>query len=87
MWERVDSFSFSIHKHSFGGLVADTLTFCESALFSGKGRLGGGGSAFSKAELRFPVLFVAPPVYYDKFVPVCTIFMKYRTVFKESTLF
>ncbi len=31
----------SIHKHSFGGLGVDTLTFCESTPFSG--HVGGGG--------------------------------------------
>jgi hypothetical protein len=51
-----------IHKHSFGGLGAYTLT-CESTPFSGEVGGGGGGvSAFSKAELRFPIFFVLPPV-------------------------
>jgi hypothetical protein len=30
-----------LYKHSFGGLGADTLTFCESTPFSGE--VGGGG--------------------------------------------
>ncbi len=61
-----------IHKHSFGGFWADTLTFCASTPFVSiywifwEGVVWVGGrwwlSASSKAELRFPILFVEPPV-------------------------
>jgi hypothetical protein len=51
-----------IHEHSFGGLGVDTLTFCELTPFSGVVGGGGGLSAVSKAELRFPILFVEPQV-------------------------
>jgi hypothetical protein len=56
-----------IHKHSFGGLGADTMTFCESNPFVFK-FLGGNEilfpwlAAFSKVELRFRILFEKPPV-------------------------
>ncbi len=49
-----------LHKHSFGGLGADTLTFLRvDSFFWGGGLL----SAFSKTKLRFQVFFVEPPVY------------------------
>ncbi len=49
-----------IHKHSFGGLGADTLTFLRvNSFFWGSGVL----TAFSKAELGLPVFFVEPPLY------------------------
>ncbi len=56
-----------IYKHSFEGLGADTRTFCESTPFSGE--VVGGLSAFSKDELRFPILFV--------YCRQCTLFTSY----------
>ncbi len=81
MRDRVDSMSrlflivFMFHKYSFGGLGADTLTFCERTPFSGQvgggGEGGGGGLAFSKAELRFPIsyfLCIDASVCYENFL-------------------
>jgi hypothetical protein len=50
-----------IHKHSFEGLGADTLTFCKSVPFAGE--VGWGGLlASSNVELRLPIFFKVPPV-------------------------
>ncbi len=71
MGERVDPMShrfFTIFmKHSFGGLGADTLTFCGSTPFFGE--VGGRGAfGFTMAELRFPSFCNAAGVRYDKLV-------------------
>ncbi len=66
-----------IHKYSFGGLGADTLTFCKSTPFSGEAGEGG-LSAFSMAEFRVPISLWRPAnVWYVQniwiFLQICLI--------------